>query len=243
MPATKYPRMTRPTVEGAIGAAARFIGDVLRVAFVALQRVRSPRPIHRRGVTFSGHLVWGTPRTTAGIKWIDDPPGAGRARVTARFSRSLGLPDQLPDVLGLAIRVETPAGHADIELASTGSAFPLRFALLPRWRPSRGVFTTLLPYRGEKGPVLLRARPLGPALPTDLPGIDGVLSADAWRLALSHARPGGRWHPFALLTLRTAGDLDQVRFDAGRHMLPGASAYPWVKAVRQPSYDAVQQRP
>lgn len=204
--------------------------------------MRSPRPIHPRGVPLRGDVFWGERDHVAGIAWIDAPSPGTRATVTARYSRSIGLPEPFPDILGLALRVETDEGYADIELASTGSALPLRFALLSRRNPSRGVFTTLIPYRGTAGAILLRARPLRPSLPNDLPGIERVLREDAWHLSLSFATPGGPWHPFALLSLRSrGGDLD-IRFDAGRNVLPGARMYRWVNAVRQPSYDAVQRR-
>jgi hypothetical protein len=59
---------------------------------------------------------------------------------------------------------------------------------------------------------------------------------------LFFASPRGRWHPFAILTLRrAAGRSDDLRFDAGRRMLPGARMDEWIRAVRQPSYDRVQR--
>lgn len=218
------------------------LGRALQRLFLALQGVRSPRPIHPRGLLLGGDVFWGDRDRASGIEWIDAPSNRTRANVTARYSRSLGLPDPFPDVLGLALRVETDTGHADLELASTGSRLPLRFALVPRWVPSRGVFTTLLPYRGDAGPVLIRARPLRPSLPADLPGIERALREETWRLSLSFATPGGPWHPFALLSLNARGGDSDIRFDAGSSVLPGARMYRWANAVRQPSYDAVQRR-
>jgi len=221
---------------------AVLVGRALRHAFLRLQRLRPPRPIHPRGLPLSGDVFWGNRDRVAGIAWIDEPPTGARARVTARYSRSLGLPDAFPDVLGLALRVETDDGHADIELASTGSGVPWRFALVPRWIPSRGVFTTLIPYRGGAGAILLRARPLRPSLPAGVPAISKILTDETWRLSLAFATPGGSWHPFALLSLDSRRGDPDVRFDAGRNVLPGARMYRWVSAVRQPSYDAVQRR-
>lgn len=161
--------------------------------------------------------------------------------LTARFSRSLGLPAPFPDVLGLALRVETPEGTADLEFASTGSGVPLRFALLLRVCPSPGVYGTLLPYEGARGSMVLRARSLSPRLPADRTGLQAALRAASWWLELSHATPRGPWHPFALVELRSVDAPDEMRADAGRRLIPGARMPRWVRALRQPSYDAVQR--
>ncbi len=187
-------------------------------------------------------MRWLPRETSAGITWIDDPVTGEVQAVQARLSRSIGLPSPLPDILGLALRVDTPQGPADIEFASTGSGLPLRFALLPRRRPSGGDYGILLPYRGELGGVLLRARPLGPELPAGGAALEQSLRDATWWLELAHATPRGPWHPFALMELRSDGTGDgDIRFDAGSRLILGARIYPWVRALRQPSYDAVQR--
>lgn len=210
---------------------------LLRGVFAALLVLRRPRPIHVRGTMLAGTIRWVGPRRRSGISWIDEPPPTGEARIVARLSRSLGLPEALPDILGLALRLAddpatSEADAGDIEFASTGRGVPLRYALLPLRRPESARFGILLPYRGRRGPVLLSATT-----------VDGGPDADAWRLVLSFASPLGPWRPFALVRLsRTVWSGDQPRFDAGRRVLPGARVYPWVRALRQPSYDRVQRR-
>lgn len=234
-PATGIPRLSRAPI-------ARTIGAALDLGFAAAQRARSPRPIHSRGVVLRGQLRRIPDATPAGIAWIDDAPADART-IVARVSRSLGLPAPLPDILGLALRVDTDEGAADIEFASTGWRVPGRFALLPHRRAERARFGILLPYRGTDGPVLLGARTVSGRPPaTDPRTLTGADVAATWTLELSHARPRGPWHPFALLELRLApgrGD-DDLRFDAVRRPLPGARAYAWVRAARQPSYVRVQ---
>lgn len=216
---------------------ARIAGTLLRGLFAASLAVRRPRPIHVHGTMLSGTLRWVGPVRHSGISWIDDPPPSGETPVIARLSRSLGFPDAVPDIFGLALRVPgDPAGPetdaADIEFASTGRGVPLRYALLPLRRPERARFGILLPYRGRRGPVLLSATT-----------VDGGPDADGWRLVLSFASPLGPWRPFALLELRRdVWPGDQPRFDAGRRALPGTRVYPWVRVLRQPSYDRVQRQ-
>jgi hypothetical protein len=222
---------------------ASLAGSALAQFFVALTRVRHPRPIHPHGVALVGEMRW-LSASASGISWIDEPP-AGPVPVRARLSRSIGVPAPLPDVIGLALRVDGSAGPVDLTFASTGRARFSRFALLPHRSPSAAWSSTILPYRGSRGPVLLAVQPLGPKdLPSDPEGIAETLRTTPWRLRVHAARPAGRWHPFAELMLRAEeGSLDtDRRVDVGRHTPPGATVAPWIAALRDPSYRSVQRR-
>src|SRR4051794_8155051 len=105
------------------------VGRMLRALFEAILLLRRPRPIHARGRVLEGELTWIPGAARSGIRWIDEPPN-GAAPVVARLSRSLGLPPALPDIIGLALRVDAGGRPADIELASTGLGIPSRFLLL-----------------------------------------------------------------------------------------------------------------
>ncbi|QIG38492.1 hypothetical protein G5T42_02515 [Microbacterium sp. 4R-513] len=217
-------------------------GRVLRAFFGALLLVRRPRPIHPRGRVLDGWITWLPDAAPSGIAWIDTVPPAPQP-VVARLSRSVGLPDGLPDIIGLALRLDIDGRPADLELASTGLGIPSRFMLLPHRSPARARLGTLLPYRGTRGPVLVCARTLAPAtLPAGGAGLDAALETPGWRLRLYHATPTSLWHPFADVSLRLAHEQDdrELRFDAGRHPLPGAGEYPWVRALRDPSYRRAQ---
>jgi hypothetical protein len=219
----------------------RLAGRALGALMGALLRIRGPRPIHTTGVLLTGRITWRPPSAaTSGIAWIDDrgpgtPPG-----VTARFSRGAALPAALPDVLGLAIRVTTAHGPADLLLSTTGSGVPGRFLLAPRRRPAGAWFGSLLPYRGDDGPVLVAARSRTPAdLPARMEDLHDRLSDEPWRLELLFATPAGRWHRFAELELTAVQeriDAPAPRFDAVRHPLPGAEAYGWTRRLREPAY-------
>jgi len=176
--------------------------------------------------------AWGHRRPDAGAWPVDDPdaetapgrPGsAGRARL---MTEPCGAVPQV----------------ADIELASTGWNVPARFALLPRRRAERARLGTLLPYRTPRGAVLLVARTSAGRPPATDPRELASASDTAWILTLGHATPAGPWHPFARLELRLDPDQDArgLRFDAVRRPIPGARAYGWVRALRQPSYVRVQ---
>lgn len=227
-----------------IAAAARFAGLVLRAGFGLLLLIRRPRPIHPRGVVFEGEIRWVPRSRQFGIAWIDGPPGQ-TAQVTARGSRSVGLPDRLPDIIGLAVRTQSAGLAADLELASTGLGVPGRFLLRPHRLPTRATLSTLFPYRGMRGPVLICARTITPShVSSGHAAIGSAGPPSPWTLRLYAATPTGRWHPFAEMTLHRAADQNDawLRFDAVRRPLPGAATYEWTRLLRRPSYRLVQDR-
>src|SRR5690606_34829761 len=160
---------------------------VLRGVFAVLLRLRRPRPIHPRGVVLEGRMTWIPSAQDSGVRWIDDLPAAP-ARVVARLSRSIGLPHSLPDIIGLALRIEQDAADdaqsqtarpIDLELATTGIGVPSRFALVPRRSASGATFGCLLPYRTARGPLLVCARSVpARALPAELDRLSHDLRAE-----------------------------------------------------------------
>lgn len=212
-------------------------GRLFAAAFAGIKIFRPDRPIHPQGTLFIGTLER-SGAGESGIAWLDQ---AGAAPVTARLSRSLGVPAGWPDIIGLALRVETGAaagaGKADVLLASTGWKVPARFVLLTHRTAGRAQLTSLMPYKGSSGPVLLAARTVDGG-----PGIPGRIHAGtAWTLDLFHARPLGPWTRFGTLTLRAAGESGAapdtaLRFDPLLNVLPGAETYGWTRRLREHSY-------
>lgn len=226
----------------AAATIAGVAGRALGAAFATLAAVRRPHPVHPHGVVLHGEIrLAGSPIRT-GIVWLDEA-APEPLPVIARASRSVGVPAPLPDVIGLAVRFDGPAGPADIELASTGVGWPWRFLLRAHRSPSRAHLHTILPYRAPTGPVLLAARTIAPRdLPPHPDALAGRLADEPWRLELLVARSRGAWRRFGQLELRRSpGPLDPLlRFDAGRRLLPGAREYEWAHRLRQPAYDRVQ---
>ncbi|WP_238439572.1 hypothetical protein [Microbacterium sp. JZ31] len=191
----------------------------------------------------TGQATWIRDAAPSAVGWIDDVRGKP-VEVTARLSRGVGLPDNLPDVLGLALRLHDNDRHADVLLSSTGIGFPFRFVLVPRRSATGATFGSLLPYRSSRGPVLICARSVpSRVLPADLEGLRRSLQEQPWQVRLYHAAPTGRWHPFADVLLRPAAEPDsaELRFDPVGHPLPGYTTYSWVRRLREPSYRAAQR--
>lgn len=155
---------------------------------------RSPKPIHARGVVSTATLERFGSDPRSGVRWLDE---TGAGPVLVRRSRGAGFPPPLPDVQGLTIRVSIEDGHADILLGTTGLGRLTRFVPVPTTRSDRRPFTTLMPHRGPRGPVLLGARPRG---------------AGAYDLIWASHRSG--WTTFGRLTLEPGPSADGlVTFD------------------------------
>ncbi|WP_240341726.1 SRPBCC family protein [Arthrobacter sp. Alg241-R88] len=244
------PQRVAPAVTEAGGRAFTAVFRLLKVA-------RPDRPIHPKGLGLAGKLTrTGTSGEPSGLDWLDAP---GIDSVVARFSRSAGLPQMLPDVLGLALRVTPsrssasgitldigadggaadggPGDAADVLFASTGWQLPGRFLLQPRLDVSSATFTTLMPYRGRKGPVLLGLRSL--SLPA------GSITAGEWVLGLYWATPAGPWRQCGELRLRASPEPADtpLRFNPLENQPPGTQAYDWTRRLRERSYQAAQQSP
>lgn len=214
-------------------------GRAFEGLFRVLKLARPDRPIHPKGLGLAGELTrTGNPHEASGLEWLDSP---GTDAVEARFSRSVGLPQALPDVLGLALHV-TPAvgtpgtgGPADVLFSSTGWRIPGRFLLQPRLDVDGATMTTLMPYRGRNGPVLLGLRTV--SLPP------GSLSSGEWVLGLYWARPLGRWRQCGELVLHAGsppGDTP-LRFNPLENQPPGAQTYAWTRRLRERSYRTAQR--
>jgi hypothetical protein len=217
-------------------------GHAFAAAFKALKVVRPDRPIHPKGVALTGAIERRPGSVESGILWIDSP---GTGAVSARLSRSLGMPPGWPDILGLALRITTETGPADVLLASTAMSWPGRFLLTAHRYASNSQLTSLMPYEGSRGPVLLAVVPevTGKGLPATPEAFRQALATTTWTLGLYHARPTGKWIRFGTLHLALdPGTPDlTTRFDPLRRPLPGAGTYKWAAKLRAPSYEAARQ--
>src|SRR4051794_10366384 len=151
-------------------------------------RVRGERVIHAKGRAFEGVL-----RLTGadlGVPLLDSP---GEHRVLIRLSRGAGLPDLLPDALGLAVRVldaPRPGQHQDLVM-TTGAQRPVvRHALTVRRDLLGSTYTSLVPYDLGGSSWVLGALPVA-----DAPSASSVsrLGPADVRFRLAVARTTGPW--------------------------------------------------
>lgn len=196
-----------PLIEATAGAASS-------VVFGLASFVRRARVFHPDGVAFSA---------TVDIEGGLGSVAKGRHDAVVRFSRGAGLPESLPDILGLAIRlvdVHGPGLHQDLLLVTSGSRPGLRHALVPGRSFGHGRWSSLLPYEiAGRRRVVFGARPATPALDRarrldDLRGI--VADGAAVRFVLEVAETSGGWDEVGTLTIArvlTEDENEALRFN------------------------------
>lgn len=194
------------------------LGVVLGALMAGAAVVRRSKPVHPRGSVVAAEL-----EITAAVPELGQALGTpGRHAAVARFSRGGGLPDGWPDIQGVALRWQGPTGDQDVLLATTGTGPVGRYVLRLHRRALSGTFTSLLPYRGPRGPVLLSAEPDG-----------------ARMLMLGWARPRGEWSTFGTLRLLEdpGATVDRaVRFDPVLNAPTGLTSYRSWRRLRLPAY-------
>ena len=162
----------------------------------ALSAVRGKRIFHPNGVAYEAELhVHGDGEPT-GAPLFDVP---GRHQAIVRASRGAGLPESLPDTLGLGIRVCDVHGrgrHQDFLINVSADVPVLHHLILPAWDGFFGQsYSSVLPYRIGGRLCLVGARPAAAERRRGqgaLPELEelAALGEAAWDLAL--AAPGGR---------------------------------------------------
>lgn len=219
-------------------------GSAFAAVFRAVKIVRPHRPIHPKGIRLVGILERDSGvREPSGIPWLDT---AGSNVVDARLSRSIGLPYAFPDIIGLAVRFSEQDKLSDMLLATTGPTGLGRFILRLRRDAATAVFSSMMPYEADTGPVLIAARTIsGPEkLPVEPGAFSSLLGNESWILELHHASPLGPWTRFGTLTLSLADHAEDTaeRFDPVLNPLPTAGTYGWTRRLREPSYALARRR-
>ena len=229
--ATPEQRTALPTPRVLEGAAS-LGGLALAGVFGTVAALRRGRPLHPHGATYSATVTM-TGAGLTGVPWLDEP---GTHEVTARVSRSVGLPRHLRRVRASPLRVALDGSvPADVLFASTGDSATGRFVFRPRFGVHRGPLTTLLPVRSARGALLLRLLAAGPGPMEDL----GLPAS----MVLSAAHGTGPWHEVGILCpgpARGPGVVSE-RHDPVVAELPGTEQYAVVRRLREPAYVAARK--
>jgi hypothetical protein len=107
-------------------------GYAVGALFAGLAAARHAKGLHPEGPAFSARVrIDGAPVAPAGSTFLSRP---GQYEAILRFSRALGLPKPLPDLLGAGLRAFDAYGagvHQDLLLTSTVDRPVLRRIFLP----------------------------------------------------------------------------------------------------------------
>jgi hypothetical protein len=222
------------------------LARLLAALFRLLARLRRARALHPVGVGYGGRL-----EVTAGAgRFAGAPllaPGAGYDALV-RFSRGAGLPEPLPDALGVAVKLPDAYGPGRAQdLLVTGSAdLPLVRRLLFPGRSFLGrSFSSALPYRvGGRRVVTVLAPPRGPWPRTGRALVDLQRAAATGELVYELRLAGtlGRSRTVGRLTVGApldGRDTEALAFNpwAGGDLVPVG----WLNRLRRPSYTASQR--
>lgn len=203
-------------------------------------RVRGERVIHAKGRAYDASLALLPGADTLAVPLVRGPH---KRPVLVRFSRGAGLPDHLPDVLGLAVRIPDADGHGGVQdlLMSTAGRQPgWRQVPWPTRDVLRSTYSSLVTYD-----VAGRALLVGTVADDDegASGFDGLRGR---AILLATADRKGRWEPFARIVVGAPLPEDEGRrigfdiaHDAGgfRPRRPfrslRARSYPQARAVER----------
>lgn len=221
-------------VDVAIRATAGAVGAALGAVFAVTARLRRDKPLHPEGSVAPATLSVVPAPLPSGVPLLDEP---GEHACVVRASHAMGSGPERSDIEGFALRIQPGERHtqpADILFASTGAGPLTRFGLALRRPGTHGTQTTLLPLRAGGHPLVLRLEPVDrqPAGPAGT----GPWWPSRYELSWAHGR--GPWQYCGDLVVDW-GDLTDApeRFDPIANPLPGASQYPVVHRLREPSYD------
>lgn len=218
------------------GLPAALLARAGAAACSAASLLRGERIVHARGVTVAARLLV-VGGSDLGAPLFDEP---GQHRAVVRFSRAIGLPEQLPDVLGIAVRVLDAHGagrHQDLLLHSTTGLPVLRRLPLPRRDLLGSAYSSVTDYQLGRRRCLLAVLPDEQAPRTaSLSGVAG--RGDGARLLLSAATGPRRWRTLGVLELDGPVPHGRsIRFSPDN---TGGGIHPvgWLQDLRRDAYRA-----
>jgi hypothetical protein len=217
------PRLGQTARQG-LGPGARLAVDLagygLGGLLAGLAAARGGKAVHPHGVVYDARLV------------VDGAPSAPRAstllsrpaehRALVRFSRSLGLPHPLPDLLGASLRVIDaygPGRHQDVMMVSSVDLPVLHHIFLPAGDVQQRPYSSSLPFRAGDETFLLGLTPdAGSPRPPGDDEFERLARAAAtgqMTLGLAAAPVNGRFRRLASLKVgeRLPQTLDALHFN------------------------------
>jgi hypothetical protein len=218
---------------------SRGAGRLAAVPLGALARWRNGKPMHPAGVVCGAVLERHGGDRPWGVPFLDV---TARDDVVVRLSRSAGLPAPLPDMLGLAVRLDAGPGEpVDLLLSSTGRGRLTRTVPVLR-RDAASAYCSIMAYRSDSGWLRIAALPTTAGVPSDPGPLAATVRRRTLEFVLVAARGREAWRPFARLAVgEPVPSLDpDLRFDAVRHPPPGMVPDGPLARFRAPAYATAQ---
>lgn len=221
-------------------------GPVVGAFFGALTRARGARAFHPAGSGYHAEVVITPAERPTGVPFLDE---TGSYRAELRFSRGVGAPDPLPDVLGLAIKVIDAHGpdlDQDLLLVTSASPPVGRHLLLPATGFLGRQFSSVLPYLVGGRIRLFGAVAGSPAMRdggTALAEVHVAAHTGDLRFDLTMAGEVGGWHSIGEVRVGpplTDEEAEALRFNPW-HTGPGITPIGLLQALRDSAYRGSQR--
>jgi len=237
--------VTRPA-KGHKGILAEAAGLSLGAVLAALAAVRRGKAFHPDGVVHDAMLS---------IPGAGDAPAAadllsrrGEHRALVRFSRAVGLPRPIPDLLGISLRIPDAYGegrHQDFLLVTSADLPLVHHIFLPAVDVQQRPYTSSLPYRAGEDRFLVGMVPRRdsprPCGGNELDRIGAAAATGRLVFDLAVAPVAGRFRPVGSLYVgrRLGVGLDALRFNpwnTGGGLEPAG----WLNGARDHAYKLSQ---
>lgn len=200
----------------AVDAAGFGIGGAL----AGLAALRRGKAVHPHGAVYDAELV--VERQNGDLGRTKLFGGNASHRAWVRFSRSLGLPRPLPDLLGMSVRVLDvygAGGHQDFLMVSSVDAPVVHHLFVPAADVQQRPYSSSLPYRAGERSLLVGAVPRAdsprPEDGNELEKLAAAAATGGLVFDLAVAEMWGRFRPVAELRVRgpLPPEADALRFN------------------------------
>lgn len=196
------------------------VGYGAGLALATLAGIRRGKAVHPHGAVYEAELVVPGYRGAVGHSELLGTPGRRPALV--RFSRSIGLPRPLLDLLGMAVRVPNAYGsgrHQDFLLVSSVDAPVAHHLFVPASDVQQRPYSSSLPYRMGDRTLIVGAlpRPESPRFHggNELERLAAAAATGRLAFDLAVAEVLGRFRPVAKLQVGKPlpPEADALRFN------------------------------
>lgn len=200
----------------AVDAAGFGVGAVL----AGIAAARGGKAVHPAGVVYGGRLtVEDSPHAPVASQLLGTP---AEHPVLLRFSRSLGVPRPIPDLLGVSLRVLDAYGagrHQDFMLVSSVDLPVLHHIFVPAGDTQQRPYSSSLPYRAGDETFIVGVVPdaHSPRPPgrDEFDRLDRAAATGRLTFGLAVAAIGGRFRRVGTLRVgeRLPQSVDALRFN------------------------------